>query len=365
MSILINKSGKITDTRNTDIPVLMDGGISIAYTLMSDDVTKAKKQPCTPYLDKTDAIRWENGYGYAENTKTVIKTDTVLDGVIIEASAHAEGISEYGINLPFNFMGKIGGGGWKNQYLFNSPYTSPDKSVIFAYLTSGNGRNLAVAILSPADGWKMDYSPYSFGHYFINLKLLANYDKVYGTPDRKKYIKIAILPVSSFGDCLEKLSRIYDKPFLDADALGGKVGEALRLNPYGNPDAIIERRNGGERVRNYTDTYVISAEGETELIPVREGKRGAPITVYGYLDLVALYKKSMDSADALIVAKYTDRNLCEHQCWASAMLRFLRKYSDRLTNEEREDYEKNVTSLLDEITEQDIEKAAECNIPLL
>ena len=94
MSVLINKSGKITDTRNTDIPVLMDGGISIAYTLMSDDVTKAKKQPCTPYLDKTDAIRWENGYGYAENTKTVIKTDTVLDGVIIEASADAEGISE-------------------------------------------------------------------------------------------------------------------------------------------------------------------------------------------------------------------------------------------------------------------------------
>lgn len=357
MSVLINISGKITDTRNTDIPVLMDGGISIAYTLMSDDVTKAKKQPCTPYLDKTDAIRWENGYGYAENTKTVIKTDTVLDGVIIEASAHAEGISEYGINLPFNFMGKLSGGGWKNQYLFNSPYTSPDKSVIFAYLTSGSGRNLAVAILSPADGWKMDYSPYSFGHYFINLKLLANYDKIYGTSDRKKYIKIAILPVSSFGDCLEKLSRIYDKPFLDADALGGKVGEALRLSSYGNPDVIIERRNGGERVRNYTDTYVISAEGETELIPVREGKRGAPITVYGYLDLVALYKKSMDSADAHIVAKYTDRNLCEHQCWASAMLRFLRKYSDRLTNEEREDYEKNVTSLLDEITEQDIEKA--------
>ena len=48
MSVLINKYGKITDTRNTDIPVLMDGGISIAYTLMSDDVTKAKKQPCTP-----------------------------------------------------------------------------------------------------------------------------------------------------------------------------------------------------------------------------------------------------------------------------------------------------------------------------
>lgn len=357
MSVVINEFGEITDTRNTVIPVLMGDGISIAYTLMSDDITKGEKPSCTPYLDRTDSLEWENGAGYGNDTKTVIKTDTILDGIIIEASTYAEGISEYGVNLPFNFMGKINGGGWKNQYLFNSPYTSPDKSVIYAYLTSNSGRNLVVAVLSSSDGWKMDYSPYSFGHYFINLKLLANYDKVYGTPDRQKYIKIAILPVSSFEDCLEKLSRVYNKPFLYADLLGGKVGEAISLSAYGEPDTIIEKRNGGERVCNYTDAYVINAEGETELIPVKDGKRGAPITVYGYGDLVSLYKKSMDSADPEIVAKYTDRNLCEHQCWASAMLRFLKKYSDRLTNEEKITYEKKVRSLLDEITEQDINKA--------
>ena len=357
MRIVIDGLGKITDTRGPSEPLLAEEGLSIAYTLSRDDITKAKKPPCTPYLDKTDKIEWKNGTGYAKDTKTVIKTDTVLDGIVIDSSAGAEGISEYGINLPFNFMGKRNGGGWSNQYLFNSPYTSPDKSIIYAYLTSSSGRNIAVAVLSPADGWKMDYSPYSFGHYFINLKLLANYDKVYGTPDNKKHIRIALLPVSSFEDCLKKLSQVYEKPFLNADTLGGKVGEALKLSAYGEPDSIIERRNGGERVRNYTDTYVISAEGETELIPVKNGICGAPITVYGYSDIVSLYKRSMDSADPRIVAEFTDRNLCEHQCWASAMLRFLRKYSDRLTYEEKKAYENKVRSLLNEVTEQDINKA--------
>ncbi len=357
MSIVINEFGRIADTRNTDIPVLMGEGISIAYTLMSDDIKTGKKISCTPYLDRKDVLEWKNGVGYGKDTGTVIRTKALFDGIALEAEALADEISEYGINLPFNFMGKRNGGGWSNQYLFNSPYTSPDKSIIYTYLSSSSGRNIVVAVLSSADGWKMDYSPYSFGHYFVNLKLLANYDKAYGTPNRRKHIKIVILPVSSFENCLEKLSQVYNAPFLEGEILGGKVGEALRLKAYGEPDAIIEKQNGEERVYNYTDSYVISREGETELIPVKNGKRGAPITVYGYCDLVSLYKKSMDSADPGIVAKYTDRNLCEHQCWASAMLRFLRKYSNRLTKEEKQDYEKRVTELLDEITEQDINKA--------
>ena len=33
----------------------------------------------------------------------------------------------------------------------------------------------------------------------------------------------------------------------------------------------------------------------------------------------------MDSVDLSVVEK-TDGNLCEHQCWANAMLRFLRRF---------------------------------------
>ena len=42
------------------------------------------------------------------------------------------------------------------------------------------------------------------------------------------------------------------------------------------------------------------------------------------------------SVDLDVIAKNTDGNLCEHQCWASATLRFLSLYSLCLSQEEKE-----------------------------
>lgn len=64
----------------------------------------------------------------------------------------------------------------------------------------------------------------------------------------------------------------------------------------------------------------------------------------------------MDSVDLSVVEK-TDGNLCEHQCWANAMLRFLRRFGQTLTAEEIKIYEKKVKILLDVITETDKNKA--------
>ncbi len=345
-------NGEIIDTRCPENKIF-NGEISVAYTLLEDDITKGKKPSCTPYADRADLFKKSEDAWRSCDTESRLFIKPYKNGLIFQLESHQENVSEYGINLPFNFMGKLNGGGWENQFLFNSPYTSPDKNIIYAYLTKPNGNNLVVAILSEADGWKMDYSPFSFGHFFVNLKLLANYDRAYGTKKRKSYLKFAIMPVGDFDSCLKCLSELYALPFLSYDLSGGKIGTTINLRAYNEPDSIIEIVNGKESVYNFTPTYTLHGEGEITLIPVKNGKPGGAVTVYAYDSLESLYKKSMDAVSLDTIKKHTDSNLCEHQCWASAMLRFLMKHKELLSKEELEAYESKLLSLLNIITEKD------------
>ncbi len=351
-----NKKGEIIDTRCAENPLFM-GKISICYTLKDDDITKGKKPSATPYQDRTDTLALEGGVLYGANTRSRVSISQIYDGVLIDLECEKDDVSELGLNLPFNFMGKLGGGEWRGQLLFNSPYMSPDKKIIYAYLTRPNGKNVLVATVSDADGWKMDYSPYLWAHYFVNLKMLANYDKVYGTNSARKGLKIAILPVSDFENCLDRLSALYGVPFMRAEVSGGKIGDSVSISLHGKANYLIEKTKNGTRKLPFSHSYTICAEGETELTPAFEDKCGAPITLYGYSSLEELYKKSMDSVSLETIKNHTDGNLCEHQCWASAILRFLRKYKNMLSESELCEYESKIKGFLDILTEECVDKA--------
>lgn len=353
--IFDKQSLQIIDERCPEDKIFNCGKPTISYTLLSDDITKGKKPTQTPYKDREDEIKYSNGRLYAEKTNTLLDVFPYEDGIILDMRSETSDISSFGINLPFNFMGKLNGGGWENQFLFNSPYSK--NGITYAYLKKPNGNNLVVAILSEADGWKMDYSPYSFGHYFINLKLLTSFDRAYGTRQREKHLRIAILPVSDFRNCLERLSRLYELPFIDYDLSGGRVGDKIALSVFGEIDCVLETYLGKERELDGLSHYTLKNEGETTLTPIKNGKKGAEVSVFAYKSLENLYKRSMDSVDLDVIKAYTDSNLCEHQCWASAMLRFLMKHKDMLSSEEIAVYEKKLLSLLDIITEQSEEKA--------
>ncbi len=352
MSLRINKAGEIYDERCPNDKIFIKE-LSVCYTLLTDNIKEGKVTASTPYTDREDLFCKEGDFYYAKDTDSRVALTEAFGGIKIDVESKRECFSEYGINLPFNFMGRKNGGGWKNQLLFNSPYVSEDKRYIYAYLTKSNGCNLAVAILSDADGWKMDYSPYSFGHFFVNLKLLANFDKAYRTLPKRKQLSIILLPVSDFHDCLDKLSKIYDAPFLDYSCGGGKIGERLSLYSFGDCDGIVELYKDESRILPFESEYTLKNEGETTLIPVKNGKMGAGVSVFAYDDIISLYKKSMDTVDTDLLNKYTDGNLCEAQCWASAMLRYLLNYKNTLGSEEIASYEGKLKELLDIITEED------------
>lgn len=346
-------STKLTVYDDRGIQALNGGDISICYTLKTDDITKGEKKPQTPYVDRIDEIILKDGKWIGELTNSTVEYSPYLDGVSVTVTTKSEDLSEFGVNLPFNFMGKKNGGGWKNQLLFNSPYTSPHKRFMYFYLTNPQNKCFVVAITSKADGWKMDYSPYCWGHFFVNLKLLANYDRAYATGSNNKSISFVILPVSDFSSCLDALSKVYNAPFLDYDISGGELGTEINLIPFGSVDSVIEEYQGKTQVLAFKEKYKISHPGEVTLTPAYKGVKGAPVTVYGYESLYSLYKKSVNSVDLQVIERNTDGNLCEHQCWASATLRFLIKYGSKITKEEKNALENKVKCLLDIITEGD------------
>ena len=353
----INKELLIVDTRCPNDKIINGANISVCYTRNTDDITIGKKPSCTPYLDRYDDFVYQNGAFKGKETNSVLAYQKYEDGLIFELLTDESDISEYGINLPLNFMGKLNGGGFENQFLFNSPYTYENSEIKYFYLTKPNGNNLVIAITSKADGWKMDYSYHSWGHFFVNLKLLANFDKAYKQKENNNYLRFAILPVTTFDDCLEKLSKLYDKPFLDYDINGGALNDKITLKAYGEIDALLEENNGKITKLPYSDKYIISNEGETILTPLVNGKKGAPVSIYGYKTLLDLYKKSMDTIDIPLIEDRTNANLCEHQSWASAMLRFLIKYKSMLSDNEVQAYEKKLLYLLDIMTEENESKA--------
>ena len=337
MSIIF-KNGGFFDERCPENKMFNGGNLSICYTLLSDDITTGKRVSATPYTDRTDSLTFNGEYFVGADTSSTVKVSSVLDGVKIELNTKNDNVSELGFNLPFNFMGKKNGGGWSNQYLFNSPYMSYDKGFFYAYLESPNKNNIIVAMEAPFDGWKMDYSPYLWAHYFVNLKLLANYDRAYNTGSKNRSLSFVMLPASSLNDGLQKLSLIFELPFITYSASGGKIGDKICLYIQGSCDSIIELHDGKESVIPYTfcyQNYEINHLGETTLIPCFDGKRGAPVTIYGYESLEKLYKKSMDTVDLDIIKNHmgsTSTNKADIIGWYSGHIHRDRIYTGIATN---------------------------------
>lgn len=347
---------RVIDERN-EKPIFNYGLPNVTYTLKTDDITKGEKPVATPYVSRREDFISVCGAWYASDSGVALKTEPHGNGVKYILRTQNNNLSEWGIALPFNFQGKKEGGGWLNQYFLSSVYITNDRKYKSFYLTNPNGNNLLVSVLTDADGWKIDYSPYVAGMYLLDLKILGNFDKAYGEFKPKNELEIGIYPVSDYESAIQLMSSLYEAPFIYSDFNAGKIGKDINFSFFGKCDKLIEKYNGVEKEIPLTQTYTIHCERDVELIPVYKGKYGAGITVYGYKDIKELYKKTMDTVDLELVKNTTDGNLCEQQAWAGAMLKFLLNYKKMLTNEEVEIYEGKLKSLLDRITETDKKNA--------
>ncbi len=230
--------------------------------------------------------------------------------------------SHFGLNLPFNFMGKLQGGGYENQYLFNSPYRSADEQHKYCLLKNINGNHLLVLFLSQADGWKMDYSPYVGGHYFVSLQCCANFDRAYGTGSHRQSIRLALLPVKSAKEAVQKAAELLGVPGLWYEESYTLTGQGT-VQVFGPCDYV---QLGDKKLlpQNGYVTYT-GVTGKTLLTPVYQGKKGLDCSVFGYGNIFDRYKKAND-----VIAVWDGLpnlgNACECQCWAGAMLKYMLRF---------------------------------------
>lgn len=321
----------------TGLPVFFGDDISVSYTLEGDDITGARLSSSTPYESRRGDLsfkeRTENGYILHNPTLlTELQLTFEEDRVFFTLSTALNELSEFGLNLPFNFMGKMNGGSFDKQYLFNSPYRSLDNRYKYCYLNSIKGSNILIAFLSEADGWKMDYSPWVGGHYFVNLKCLANFDKLYKTGSKHKTLKLVMLFVDDLEDGISKLSKLLELPILYYDksySFNGKgvlkvIGACDSIEYVKDKVVIKTQANNGD-VFHYSE-----AEGKVSFVPYYKGRKGLDCSVFAYNSLDTMFKLSNDSI--LTYPEDNLGNLCEQQFWASAMLRFM------IANGQRENY---------------------------
>ena len=321
--------------------------LHVRYTFLSDDITEGEAPFGMPYRDRKGYFD-ENGY--CEEAKANLVLSDFGGGIRIELTTQSEELSEIGLSFPFNFMGKKNGGGWRNQYLLNSPYTSEGNAYKYCYLTNPNGKNLIVFPKGNCDGWKCDYSSeFCPGHFFLELEFLANFDKIYKTGSHNRSLEIYLFEVGSFEEGINKVCKTFETCALTYEKSFAKIGEEIALNVHGACDEV---RCGNKRYTPQNGSVKVLAEeyGLIPVVPYCKGKRGMEAIFYVYDDIAACYKRSCDSVSQKDL-DFTDKNLCEHQCWQSAMLRYMARYGQRA------EYWNKLLPALEIITEKDEKKA--------
>lgn len=321
---------------------------SVSYTLKKDDITKGEKPPMSPYKARKEYFT----DGSASFTKTKLSVRRDGKGYVISAESQSEDLSQFGLNLPFNFMGKKNCGGWKKQYLFNSPYSSADNKRIFCYFTSPCGENLLLLFLSRADGWKMDYSPFSGGQYFDNLQALARFDKAYNCgaeSDKKAYIKLFICPVKNYEEAVDMVSKKVGLPVATYEKSYCESGKELEIKVAGEFDYV---KACGKIFKKDGDRAVIKTDGEglIAVTPYKGKKKGLDCKIYAYKSINELFYKSMRSVSEDDLAT-GDGNLCEWKCYVSAILRYQKLFGKNAA------LQKKIKGALKLATERDERKA--------
>ncbi len=285
------------------------------FTFVSDDITDPEERPLfKSYRERKSESKIKdvskNSAAFYDEKNDISITVSLSDGLIIEAKTENKEISQFGVNLEFNFLGKLGTK-FVNQIMPTSPYTSFDKKYNYCIMTRINGGFIVCAELNGCDGWKIDYSSECYGHYIESFSFLSSFDKVYGGSGRKN-VKVYIKTAKTFSEAYEILHAVYNVPYISLVA-GGNFGAQPVVKVSDDTDGVlIISPDGDETKLSVPENKVIKIKcnknGFYRIVPYKDGAKGIDASVWYNSDMKNLFDLS---ASAIKKPYHGDDNLCE------------------------------------------------------
>ena len=112
----------------------------------------------------------------------------------------------------------------------------------------------------------MDYSLFSGGQYFDNLKFLASFDKAYRGSGNKR-LRLLILPVASYTEALKKTAELKRLPVACYERSYVRLGDKLKIDVIGDFDFV----ESSKQMKNWLSAEFGSADClKNRCIPFRK-----------------------------------------------------------------------------------------------
>lgn len=290
------------------------------YTLKSDDITALPAPLCSPYCERNSAKD--------SSIRVKSKAELTKHGLLLSVSTDSEEVSAFGLLLDLNFLDKPELDAY-DQLLPTSPYTSRDGRYTYCIFTRPSGKCLVACATTPADGWKIHYSPEQCGHYIRGFQFLSSFDRLYGGSGRKE-ISVLLAPAADIGDAYRVIGEIFDAPYV-TPVLSGSFDGRVTVSIGGDADTLLLLSPDGKEemlpVSQRTVTLSLPLFGKYTAVPLRRGTRGIDSVLWNgesYKDCVKRL------AETVREPFHGDRNLCEGGCGTWFLIREMLTHKERL-----------------------------------
>lgn len=301
----------------------------VRYTLNTDDVRTDESY--TAYKDRLacyDEVSVDSNKAVCVNRALSVHTEYTLesDGLILTAFSENADISQFGIDLNFNFLGKKNGT-YEGQLIPTSPYDSTVGNRQYFIMSVINGGLCAVVSLEPGYMWKIDYSPYCYGHFITGFQIMSSPDKIFAA-EGKKSLKLKIVFAQTAEKLYEKIQRIFGLP-MAIPQITGSFENKLCVDILGESDCvkvISESREelipviGGKAQVNRLNY------GRHTVIPYIDGREGLDTQIWFGDDIKTLFEKSCNTITG---SNHGDDNMCEGTVWCWSLISYMNTYGDK------------------------------------
>ncbi len=295
------------------------------------------------YKESEDCVKLKN-----DELNTFCEISVNADALKIKAGYRNQIFSKFAFNLSLNYLSHKNGY-WQNQFLVSSPYFDKENGRLLCLFSRPDGNHLMLVVKSAVSSFSIVYS--DVVHFFDGFEIIANNDRAYGdSPQDSAEIEAYLFPVSSYEEGLKKAGALLGIPYITYQKSDAVIGEPFKAELFGKCDKITVTAPNGKTSKiepKENSELIFDKYGFYKITPYYKRKAGISATAFSRYEWAEMYRRSVEGVSVykdrvyghlkngtpvfipphVDYRGYNDSNLCEHNMWAWAQLRFMRHFS--------------------------------------